>query len=70
MEEATRKSVEQRLRLSEVLGEMPEIRDCMDASMLSELDAPEQYLGVAEEFRLRQLDAPQHRSTKPEKKEE
>lgn len=55
LEEATRQSVQQGRRLSEVLAEMPEITGHIEAKALSELETPEQYLGVAEELRVRLL---------------
>jgi 3-carboxy-cis,cis-muconate cycloisomerase len=57
LEEATRRSVEQGRRLSDVLGEMPEAKDHLDASSLNDLDLPEHYLGAACEFQDRQLAA-------------
>jgi 3-carboxy-cis,cis-muconate cycloisomerase len=50
LEEAARRSAEQGRRLSEVLAEIPEARDYIDAAALRNLEAPEQYLGAAREF--------------------
>jgi 3-carboxy-cis,cis-muconate cycloisomerase len=55
LEEATRKSREQKRRLSEVLGEMKAVKDHLDPAALRELETPEQYLGVADEFQKRLL---------------
>jgi 3-carboxy-cis,cis-muconate cycloisomerase len=53
IEEATRKSAVQGHRLVEILREMPEVTKALDAATLASLDAPEQYVGVANEFRAR-----------------
>jgi 3-carboxy-cis,cis-muconate cycloisomerase len=55
LEEAVRKAIEQKRCLSEVLGEMAEIARLLDHAVLTDLDDPEKYLGVAEEFRTRLL---------------
>lgn len=55
VEEAVRRSAGQKRRLSEVLGEMPTATQHLDAAALANLETPEQYLGVAEEFRKRLL---------------
>ncbi len=55
METAARKSAEQGRKLSEVLHEMPEARDHMDREALRDLENPDNYLGVAEEFQDRLL---------------
>lgn len=52
LEQATRKSAEQGRRLVEVLAEMPEIRQHLEPAVLQQLEAPEQYLGAADEFRI------------------
>jgi 3-carboxy-cis,cis-muconate cycloisomerase len=51
LEEASRASAAQGRYLSEVLAEMPEVTKCLDAAMLRQIEAPEQYLGSAEAFR-------------------
>ena len=51
LEEATRKSVAEGRHLAEVLAGMPEVSSRVDASVLRQLEIPEQYLGSAEEFR-------------------
>ena len=51
LEEATRQSVAQKRHLVEVLGEMPEIKNHLDPTILRQLEAPEQYLGAADIFR-------------------
>lgn len=53
IEEATRKSAAQGRRLDEILREMPEVVKVLDAATLATIDSPEQYLGVAGEFRVR-----------------
>ena len=55
LEEATRRSVEQERNLSEVLGEMKEVKDHLGSVALRDLAKPEQYLGSADEFRKRLL---------------
>jgi 3-carboxy-cis,cis-muconate cycloisomerase len=52
---AVRKSVEQKRRLSEVLSELPQVNQHLGAEILRSLEEPEQYLGVADEFRKRLL---------------
>ena len=51
LEEATRKSVAQGRHLSEVLAEMPDVASRIERSVLQQIEVPEQYLGLAEEFR-------------------
>jgi 3-carboxy-cis,cis-muconate cycloisomerase len=51
LEEATRQSVAQQKHLAEVLSGMPEVTRHLDASTLRDLETPEQYLGMAEQFR-------------------
>lgn len=71
LEEAVRRSVEQDRKLSEVLGEMPEARDHVDASSLHGLDIPEHYLGAAGEFQDRLLASLEEDSpAKPHRKKE
>lgn len=55
--EAARKSLDQNRRLSEVLREMPAVKQHFDPETLRNLEVPEQYLGVADEFRNRLLDS-------------
>jgi 3-carboxy-cis,cis-muconate cycloisomerase len=65
LEEATRESAEQGLRLTEVLAAMPEITKHLNPKEIESLDDPQQYLGSAEAFRQRQLTAkPQSSSSK------
>src|SRR5258708_34961935 len=63
LEEATRKSVEQKRRLREVVGEMKEAREHLDPAALRELETPEQYLGVADECQKRLLASAEQRSS-------
>jgi len=51
LEEATRKGIAQGRHLADVLAEMPEVSSRVDASLLRQIENPEQYLGSAEEFR-------------------
>jgi len=69
LEEATRKSVAQGRSLSQVLSEMPEVTSRLDASVLRELEVPEQYLGAAETFRQTLVSSSQKTKT-PNKKEQ
>jgi 3-carboxy-cis,cis-muconate cycloisomerase len=55
MEEAAQKSVAERRHLVEVLRSMPEVVQHIDNETLQDLDVPEKYLGVAEQFRLNLL---------------
>lgn len=53
LEEATRQSVAQQKHLSEILSAMPEVARHLGAATLRDLETPEKYLGVAEQFRAR-----------------
>jgi 3-carboxy-cis,cis-muconate cycloisomerase len=53
LEEATRRSIAEKRRLAEVLNEMPEVTRHISLEALNDLERPEAYLGVAEEFRKR-----------------
>ncbi|HWZ42681.1 MAG TPA: 3-carboxy-cis,cis-muconate cycloisomerase [Candidatus Saccharimonadales bacterium] len=64
MEEAVRQCRQQGRRLGEVLAEMPEVKDQLLPSDLRDLEKPEQYLGMSDEFRKRQLAAPGGKKTK------
>ena len=55
VEQATRRSVEEKKSLAEVLREIPEVKKVLEASTLASLDDPKAYLGVADEFRTRLL---------------
>lgn len=57
VEQAVRKSAEQKRHLSTVLGEMPQVNQHLDAATLASLEMPDHYLGVANEFRKRLLDS-------------
>ena len=65
LEEATRKAVIHHRRLAEVLGEMPEVTKHLSPASINQLDVAEGYLGSADSFRLRQIQA-----TLPVKKKE
>ena len=67
LEKATRKSVEEGRRLAEVLSEMPEVTGHLDAAALGSLEVPEQYLGVADEFRERLLSSSERQNSASEK---
>lgn len=64
LEEAVRKSAEEKRRLREVLAEMPEVTRLLDRPTLEKLEAPKEYLGVADAFRSRLLSLPNHDSQK------
>jgi 3-carboxy-cis,cis-muconate cycloisomerase len=51
LESVTAEAVAQGRRLSEVLTEKPEVTHYLDTKALGDLENPELYLGVAEEFR-------------------
>jgi 3-carboxy-cis,cis-muconate cycloisomerase len=55
VEQAARKSLEQKRRLSEVLRESPEAAQHLGDDDLQNLENPQEYLGVADEFRKRLL---------------
>lgn len=55
LEEAVRQSVAQGRHLAEVLGGMPEVTRHIGVAELDDLECPEKYLGVAEQFRKRLL---------------
>jgi 3-carboxy-cis,cis-muconate cycloisomerase len=55
LEKATRKSLAQGRHLAEVLAEMPEVAGQIDVATLRQLEATEEYLGAADEFRRRLL---------------
>jgi 3-carboxy-cis,cis-muconate cycloisomerase len=71
IEQATRTSIEQSRRLSDVLGEMPEVTGHLDRADLDDLENPEQYLGMAEEFQERLLASTEESfADKPDPKKE
>ncbi|HZQ25540.1 MAG TPA: 3-carboxy-cis,cis-muconate cycloisomerase [Terriglobales bacterium] len=53
LQEATSKSIEDERHLAEVLAEMPEVNQHLDPAAIRALEEPDQYLGVAEQFRER-----------------
>lgn len=57
VEEAVANCLREKRRLNEVLSEMPETKQHLTAETLKSLEDPQQYLGVAEEFRKRLLDS-------------
>jgi 3-carboxy-cis,cis-muconate cycloisomerase len=61
VEEASRRSIAEGRRLAEVLADMPEVTRHLDAATIQRLEVPEEYLGCAEAFRRRLLDAAEHR---------
>lgn len=67
LEEATRQSIAEGRKLSEVLGQMPEAARVLDTATLGNLDAAEEYLGVAEALRRRLLSAKDPSNLKSEK---
>ena len=62
LEDAARKSTEHKRRLREVLAEMPEVTRLLDHGTLENLEAPEQYLGMADTFRARLLSSRQRQN--------
>ena len=65
LEDAARRSVTQGHRLTDVLAGMPEVKRHLDSPTLRELEVPEQYLGMADAFRVRLLSS--SRDPKPGK---
>jgi 3-carboxy-cis,cis-muconate cycloisomerase len=57
VEQAARQSLEQKRHLRDVLGEMPEVARLLDRATLENLEVPEEYLGMADTFRVRLLPA-------------
>jgi 3-carboxy-cis,cis-muconate cycloisomerase len=57
LEEASRTSMAQGRHLAEVLAEMAEVTRHLDKAVIHQLEMPEEYLGVAEEFRERLISA-------------
>jgi len=55
LEEAARQSIAHGRSLVSVLEEMLEVTQHLDSATIRELDVPERYLGMADEFRVRQL---------------
>jgi 3-carboxy-cis,cis-muconate cycloisomerase len=55
LEEAVRQSVAQGKHLAQVLAGMPEVTRHIGVAALGDLESPEKYLGVAEQFRKRLL---------------
>jgi 3-carboxy-cis,cis-muconate cycloisomerase len=53
LEEATRRCLAERRRLSDLLREMPEVTRHVPADAWNDLESPEAYLGAAETFRTR-----------------
>jgi 3-carboxy-cis,cis-muconate cycloisomerase len=56
LEEATHKSAAEHRRLMEVLAENPDVTRVIHAATLARLDSPEDYLGMATNFRKRLVD--------------
>ena len=67
LEEATRRSAAEKRRLAEVLAEIPEVTRVLDSKTLRNLEKPEEYLGVAEDFRKRLASSPGRQDTKHRK---
>jgi 3-carboxy-cis,cis-muconate cycloisomerase len=63
LEAATRKSIAEGRSLAGVLADMPEVTQHLDSATVRELDVPEQYLGMADEFRTRLLASEQQQTT-------
>ena len=63
VEKAVQQSVASNGEFVEVLAEMPEVRKVLNAAILKDLQSPEGYLGVAEEFRRSLVNSkPRHNS--------
>ena len=56
LEEATRQCFAQKLHLSVILAQMPEVARHLDPATLSTIERPEEYLGCADAFRKRHGD--------------
>ena len=67
VEEAVRRSAAQRRKLGDVLAENSEVTALLGPQVLSNLESPEAYLGVAETLRQRLLAAPAPRGSKERK---
>jgi len=63
LEEATRQSMAEGRSLVSVLEGMPEVTQHLGSATLREFDVPEHYLGMADEFRVRQLASAQQGKT-------
>jgi 3-carboxy-cis,cis-muconate cycloisomerase len=61
VQQALRQAERRQRRLAEVLAEMPEVSKVLDKQVLGRLEAPEEYLGVAEQFRKRLLSSPRRK---------
>jgi 3-carboxy-cis,cis-muconate cycloisomerase len=70
IESATKKSVQEGKRLTTVLAQMPEVRKHLNAITLSHLESPEEYLGVADNFRKAQLSRKSAKQIKKTKSKE
>jgi 3-carboxy-cis,cis-muconate cycloisomerase len=69
IESAAMSSIQEGKRLTTVLAQMLEVRKHLNAVTLSHLESPEEYLGVAEDFRKAQLSRKSAKQTKKKKKE-
>ena len=58
IEEATRKSAAEGKHLADVLSEMPEITNRLEAEVIRQIETPEQYLGAASDFQETLLSGP------------
>jgi 3-carboxy-cis,cis-muconate cycloisomerase len=65
VEAASQECFNRKCHLSEVLTEMPEVKQHLDQEALRRLEVPEQYLGVAEEFRQRLLASVKQEAFRP-----
>jgi 3-carboxy-cis,cis-muconate cycloisomerase len=63
VEAATKTSVANSRPLAEVLAEMSEVSQHLDPATIRDLDDPEKYLGCAEIFRQRLLNASKNRNS-------
>jgi 3-carboxy-cis,cis-muconate cycloisomerase len=68
LEKASRRSAAEGRRLREVLADMPEVTSHLSSATLHDLEVPEKYLGVTDEFRRRALAAADDAARATEKK--
>ena len=68
VKKASQRSAAERRRLSDVLGEMPEVTSVLSQQAIRAIENPDEYLGVAEEFRRRLLS--RHATSQPGEEKE
>jgi 3-carboxy-cis,cis-muconate cycloisomerase len=65
LEEATLQGVKEGRHLVDVLAEIPEVAQHLDSGTIRELEVPEQYLGMADEFRIRLMTTQERKMRSP-----